>query len=153
LLDSLDGKSLLQTLRSTEAPKVIAVGEQGCRVKGLAKNGTYCKVSIVCALGSAHSGPRDTCVAVNDLTRQCPTATPLHAMHPPPSPLVRCFALAAMQVPSPTDWESLPTSLAAPTVVGQCHKTAPASCQPVPHTPSLTLHYLALVRVCKLLDM
>ena len=31
-----DGKLLLQTLRSTEAPKVIAVGEQGCRVEGLA---------------------------------------------------------------------------------------------------------------------
>lgn len=31
-----DGKLLLQTLRSTEAPKAIAVGEQGCRVEGLA---------------------------------------------------------------------------------------------------------------------
>jgi protein NEDD1 len=31
-----DGKLLLQTLRSTEAPKMIAVGEQGCRVEGLA---------------------------------------------------------------------------------------------------------------------
>lgn len=31
-----DGKLLLQTLRSTEAPKIIAVGEQGCRVEGLA---------------------------------------------------------------------------------------------------------------------
>jgi protein NEDD1 len=31
-----DGKLLLQTLRSMEAPKVFAVGEQGCRVEGLA---------------------------------------------------------------------------------------------------------------------
>jgi hypothetical protein len=31
-----DGKLLVQTLRSTEAPKIIAVGEQGCRVEGLA---------------------------------------------------------------------------------------------------------------------
>jgi protein NEDD1 len=31
-----DGKLLLQTLRSMEAPKVITVGEQGCRVEGLA---------------------------------------------------------------------------------------------------------------------
>jgi len=31
-----DGKLLLQTLRSTEAPRVIAVGERGCRVEGLA---------------------------------------------------------------------------------------------------------------------
>jgi protein NEDD1 len=31
-----DGKLLLQTLRSTETPKIIAVGEQGCRVEGLA---------------------------------------------------------------------------------------------------------------------
>jgi protein NEDD1 len=31
-----DGKLLLQTLRSTEAPKIILVGEQGCRVEGLA---------------------------------------------------------------------------------------------------------------------
>jgi protein NEDD1 len=30
------GKLLVQTLRSTEAPNVIAVGEQGCRVEGLA---------------------------------------------------------------------------------------------------------------------
>ncbi|KAI0256554.1 WD40-repeat-containing domain protein [Lactifluus subvellereus] len=30
------GKLLVQTLRSTEAPRVIAVGEQGCRVEGLA---------------------------------------------------------------------------------------------------------------------
>ena len=36
MLDSLDDKSLLQTLRSMEVPKVIAVGEQGCRVDGLA---------------------------------------------------------------------------------------------------------------------
>lgn len=31
-----DGKLLVQTLRSTEPPKAIAVGEQGCRVEGLA---------------------------------------------------------------------------------------------------------------------
>ena len=31
-----DGKLLLQTLRSTEAPKIIAVGGLGCRVEGLA---------------------------------------------------------------------------------------------------------------------
>ena len=31
-----DGKLLLQTLRSTETPKIIAVGEQDCRVEGLA---------------------------------------------------------------------------------------------------------------------
>jgi protein NEDD1 len=31
-----NGKLLLQTLRSTEAPKIIAVGEPGCRVEGLA---------------------------------------------------------------------------------------------------------------------
>jgi protein NEDD1 len=31
-----DGKLLVQTLRSTEPPKIIAVGEQGCRVEGLA---------------------------------------------------------------------------------------------------------------------
>ncbi|KAF8503702.1 hypothetical protein F5888DRAFT_1664297 [Russula emetica] len=31
-----DGKLLVQTLRSTEPPKIIAVGEHGCRVKGLA---------------------------------------------------------------------------------------------------------------------
>jgi protein NEDD1 len=31
-----DGKLLVQTLRSTEPPKTIAVGEQGCRVEGLA---------------------------------------------------------------------------------------------------------------------
>ena len=31
-----DGKVLVQTLRSTEPPKIIAVGEQGCRVEGLA---------------------------------------------------------------------------------------------------------------------
>ena len=31
-----DGKLLVQTLRSTEPPKMIAVGEQGCRVEGLA---------------------------------------------------------------------------------------------------------------------
>lgn len=31
-----DSKLLLQTLRSTEAPRVVAVGEQGCRVEGLA---------------------------------------------------------------------------------------------------------------------
>jgi protein NEDD1 len=31
-----DGRLLLQTLRSTEAPKAIAVGEQGCKVEGLA---------------------------------------------------------------------------------------------------------------------
>jgi hypothetical protein len=30
------GKLLVQTLRSTEPPKVIAVGEQGCKVEGLA---------------------------------------------------------------------------------------------------------------------
>jgi hypothetical protein len=30
-----DGKLLVQTLRSTEPPKIIAVGEQGCRVEGL----------------------------------------------------------------------------------------------------------------------
>ena len=31
-----DGNFLVQTLRSTEAPRIIAVGEQGCRVEGLA---------------------------------------------------------------------------------------------------------------------
>lgn len=31
-----DGKLLVQTLRSTEPPKTIAVGEPGCRVEGLA---------------------------------------------------------------------------------------------------------------------
>ncbi len=31
-----NGKLLLQTLRSVETPKIIAVGEQGCRVEGLA---------------------------------------------------------------------------------------------------------------------
>jgi hypothetical protein len=31
-----DGKLLVQTLRSTEPPKIIAIGEQGCRVEGLA---------------------------------------------------------------------------------------------------------------------
>ncbi|KAI9460029.1 hypothetical protein F5148DRAFT_273117 [Russula earlei] len=31
-----NGKLLLQTLRSMEAPRIIAVGEQGCRVEGLA---------------------------------------------------------------------------------------------------------------------
>ncbi|KAH9060004.1 WD40-repeat-containing domain protein [Lactarius vividus] len=31
-----DGNLLVQTLRSTEAPKTIAVGDQGCRVEGLA---------------------------------------------------------------------------------------------------------------------
>ena len=31
-----DGELLVQTLRSTEPPKVIAVGQQGCRVEGLA---------------------------------------------------------------------------------------------------------------------
>jgi len=52
-----------------------------------------CKVSIVCALGSAHSGPCDACIAVNDSTRQCPTAMPSHAMPPPcrPPSLVLCL--------------------------------------------------------------
>ena len=72
---------------------------------------------------------------------------------PPVEPLVRCFALATMQVPLPTDWDLLPTSLAVPATVGKCHKTAPASCQPAPHTSSLMLHYSALVWVCKLLDI
>jgi len=45
-----------------------------------------CKVSIVCALGSAHSGPRDACIAVNDSTRQCPAATPSHTTPPPLCP-------------------------------------------------------------------
>jgi hypothetical protein len=31
-----DGKLLVQTLRSTEPPKIIAIGEQDCRVEGLA---------------------------------------------------------------------------------------------------------------------
>ena len=31
-----NGKLLLQTLRSVETPKIIAVGEQGSRVEGLA---------------------------------------------------------------------------------------------------------------------
>ena len=31
-----DGDLLVQTLRSTETPKTITVGEQGCRVEGLA---------------------------------------------------------------------------------------------------------------------
>jgi len=132
-----------------------------CLHINLAKNAyratNCCKVSIVCALGSAHSRPRDACVAVDDLTHQSLTAVPSHAMppphSPPPSPLVRCFTLAAMQVFSPTDWDSLLMSLAMPTTVGKRHKTAPASCQPVPHTLSSTLHYSALVWVHKLLDM
>jgi protein NEDD1 len=31
-----DGKLLVQTLRSTDPPKIIVMGEQGCRVEGLA---------------------------------------------------------------------------------------------------------------------
>ena len=31
-----DGDLLVQSLRSTETPKTIAVGDQGCRVEGLA---------------------------------------------------------------------------------------------------------------------
>jgi hypothetical protein len=31
-----DGDLLVQSLRSTETPKSIAVGDQGCRVEGLA---------------------------------------------------------------------------------------------------------------------
>jgi protein NEDD1 len=31
-----DGDLLVQSLRSTETPKKIAVGDQGCRVEGLA---------------------------------------------------------------------------------------------------------------------
>jgi len=116
-----------------------------------------CKVSIMCALRSAHSRPCDTCVTVNDSTHQSLTTVPLHATppphSPPPSPLIRCFDLAATQVPSPTDWDLLPTSLTTPATVGKRHKTAPASCQPVPHTSSLMLHYSALVRVRELLDM
>ena len=53
----------------------------------------------------------------------------------------------------PTDWESSPTSLAAPAVVGQRHKTAPTNCQSMPHTSSSTLHYSALVRAHELLDV
>ena len=46
-----------------------------------------CKVSIMCALRSAHSGPHDACVAaVDDSTRQCPAATPSHATPPPRRP-------------------------------------------------------------------
>ena len=120
-------------------------------------NFLWCKVSIVCALGSAHSRPHDTCFAVNDSTCQSLTAVPSHATpppcSPPPLPLVRCFALAAMQVSLLTDWDLLPMSLTMPATVGKRHKTTPASCQPVPHTSSSMLHYSALVWVCKLLDM
>jgi len=108
--------------------------------------------------GSARSGPHDTCASIDNLTRQSLAATPSHATPPPPRPppplpLVQCFAPAAMQVPSPTDWESSLTSLAAPAIVGQRHKTAPANCQSMPHTSSLTLHYSALVRAHELLDV
>ena len=40
-----NGKLLLQTLRSVETPKIIAVGEQGCRVEGLAI--TVCVISLL----------------------------------------------------------------------------------------------------------
>jgi len=49
----------------------------------------YCKVSIVCALGSAHPRPHDACVTVDNSTRQSLTTVPLHAMPPPCSPLLR----------------------------------------------------------------
>jgi len=52
-----------------------------------------CKASIVCALGSAHSRPCDACVAVDDSTRQCPTAMPSHATPPPPCPPPSCPSL------------------------------------------------------------
>ena len=90
----------------------------------------YCKVSIMCALGSVHSRPRDTCVAVDDSTQQCPTAMPLHATHPPPCPplplsFAQCLALATTQVPSPPDRESPLGSLATPAIVGSATRLCP----------------------------
>jgi len=100
-----------------------------------------CKVSIVCALGSAHSGPRDACVALSTTQH---VSAPLQRPRTPRLLLVvplllfftRCFALATMQVPLPPDRESPPASLAMPAIFSMRHKTA---CQPTSHTSSSML--------------
>jgi len=100
-----------------------------------------CKVSIVCALGLAHSGPCDACVALS-MTQH--VSAPLQRPCTPCLLLVvplllffaQCFTLATMQVPSPPDRESPLASLAMPAIFSMRHKMA---CQPTSHTSSSTL--------------